>query len=67
MTNQEVGKDLVELMSHFLKKFPKFQKIPFYVFGSAYGAKTAAEFALQLETVPSSLCKTYVKRNQSKI
>jgi len=54
-------------MRHFLKKFPKFQKVPCYVFGEAYGGKMAAEFALQLETVPvpSCLCKTCVKGNQT--
>jgi len=38
-------------MRGFLKEYPKFQKVPFYIFCESYGGKMAAEFALQLDKV----------------
>jgi len=62
-TNEEIGADLVHLMRAFLKKYPKFQTVPLYIFSESYGGKMAVEFALQLEKVRQYTCK--VKTNAS--
>ena len=56
-TNEEIGADLVHLMRDFLKNYPKFQTVPFYIFSESYGGKMAVEFALQLEKVRQHTCK----------
>lgn len=49
--NVQISADLVEFMQQFYKAFPKFKKVPLYVFGQSYGGKMAVEFALNLYKV----------------
>ncbi|XP_017150849.1 retinoid-inducible serine carboxypeptidase-like [Drosophila miranda] len=47
--NSELGRDLVNFMKGFYGRHRAFQKVPLHIFGQSYGAKVAAEFALQLQ------------------
>ncbi|XP_063987297.1 retinoid-inducible serine carboxypeptidase-like [Diachasmimorpha longicaudata] len=45
-TNKQIANDLLECMRNFLKKFPRFQRVPTYVAAESYGGKMAAELGL---------------------
>ncbi|KAF5301225.1 hypothetical protein FQA39_LY10811 [Lamprigera yunnana] len=46
--NNEIGRDLVSFLKHFLNDYKNFQKVPLYIFGESYGGKMVVEFAYQL-------------------
>lgn len=46
--NNQIARDLVQLMKNFMEKFPKFKKNQIYVFSESYGGKMAVEFAWEL-------------------
>ncbi|KAJ8667662.1 hypothetical protein QAD02_009325 [Eretmocerus hayati] len=45
--NNQIAKDLVELMRAFYKEFPKFKTVPTYILCESYGGKMSAEWALE--------------------
>ncbi|XP_061386374.1 retinoid-inducible serine carboxypeptidase-like [Musca vetustissima] len=47
-TNYEIAQDLVEFMKLFYERHREFEDVPLHIFSQSYGAKMAAEFALQL-------------------
>ncbi|KAH8352205.1 hypothetical protein KR084_002673 [Drosophila pseudotakahashii] len=46
--NRQIALDLVQLMEHFLGKYPEFRSVPLHIFSESYGGKMAPEFALEL-------------------
>lgn len=44
----EISADLLTLMKTFVKTYPDFQKIPFYIFSESYGGKMTAAFSAVL-------------------
>ncbi|XP_017067057.2 retinoid-inducible serine carboxypeptidase [Drosophila eugracilis] len=47
-TNRQIALDLVQLIKHFLNKYPIFKSVPLHIFSESYGGKMAPEFALEL-------------------
>lgn len=48
--NQQIARDLVELLRAFYTALPEFKNVPLHIFGESYGGKMAAEFAHLLHT-----------------
>ncbi|KAH9498900.1 Retinoid-inducible serine carboxypeptidase [Bulinus truncatus] len=44
----EISSDLLTLMKNFMKAYPDFQSIPFYIFSESYGGKMTADFSAVL-------------------
>lgn len=47
--NVQIGKDMISFLTQFYKKFPKFEKTPFYIYCESYGGKMTVEIAKQLD------------------
>lgn len=47
-TNQQVSRDLIELLRGFYEAQPEFKTVPLYIFGESYGGKMGIEFARDL-------------------
>lgn len=47
-TNQQVSRDLIELLRGFYEAQPEFINVPLYIFGESYGGKMGVEFARDL-------------------
>jgi serine carboxypeptidase 1 len=47
-TNQQVSRDLIELLRGFYLSQPAFKTVPLYIFGESYGGKMGIEFARDL-------------------
>lgn len=48
--NQQIARDLVELLRGFYVAQPDFRTVPLHIFGESYGGKMAIEFAHELYT-----------------
>lgn len=46
--NQQIARDLVELLRGFYEKHPEFKAVPLHIFGESYGGKMAIEFGHEL-------------------
>lgn len=46
--NQQIARDLVELLRGFYEECPEFKTVPLHIFGESYGGKMGVEFAHEL-------------------
>jgi len=46
--NQQIARDLVELLRGFYAAQPEFESVPLHIYGESYGGKMAIEFAHEL-------------------
>ena len=46
--NNQIARDLVELLRGFYEACPEFKTVPLHIFGESYGGKMAIEFAYEL-------------------